>query len=148
MYRSLRIEDFRAIRRMDLVELRPLNLFVGPNNAGKTSVLEAVCLHACGPNLSLFASHALYARGYSFRNAIDLGEGLKYLFRSSASLRIAIEATWAAEANPTAIKPPDWASSILGNPGGTAHFVYEMELTRNLTSPTQESLDPTKAGRW
>lgn len=42
--RNFEIEGFRAIRRLHIPELRRVNLFVGKNNAGKTSLLEAIHL--------------------------------------------------------------------------------------------------------
>lgn len=43
--RSLEVESFRAIRHLRIPELERVNLFVGKNNAGKTSLLEAVRLY-------------------------------------------------------------------------------------------------------
>src|SRR5437773_12502394 len=37
----LRIENFRSIKRLDL-EIGDTTVFIGPNNAGKTSILDAV----------------------------------------------------------------------------------------------------------
>ena len=42
MIRSLTLENYRGFHRFDLHDLGRLNLIVGTNNAGKTSVLEAV----------------------------------------------------------------------------------------------------------
>lgn len=44
--RSLEIEGYRGIRHLQLPELGRVNLFVGLNNAGKTSLLEAIRIHA------------------------------------------------------------------------------------------------------
>jgi putative ATP-dependent endonuclease of OLD family len=38
---SLRIENFRSIKTLD-VELGESTVFIGPNNAGKTAILDAV----------------------------------------------------------------------------------------------------------
>src|SRR5947209_18852177 len=38
---SLRIENFRSIKSLD-IELGETTVFIGPNNAGKTSILDAV----------------------------------------------------------------------------------------------------------
>ena len=38
---SLRIENFRSIKRLD-TELCDTTVFIGPNNAGKTAILDAV----------------------------------------------------------------------------------------------------------
>jgi predicted ATPase len=42
MFRSLRITGFRDIERLNVERLARVNLFVGGNNSGKTSLLEAV----------------------------------------------------------------------------------------------------------
>jgi predicted ATPase len=42
---SFEVEGFRAIRHLLLPELGRVNLFVGLNNAGKTSLLEAISLY-------------------------------------------------------------------------------------------------------
>jgi energy-coupling factor transporter ATP-binding protein EcfA2 len=65
---TLRIDAFRGIHDLSLEELGQINLFVGRNNCGKTTVLEAICAlchpldvweyiqigyRRCGPNPSL-----------------------------------------------------------------------------------------------
>ncbi|MEA5509166.1 AAA family ATPase [Crocosphaera sp. UHCC 0190] len=45
---SLHIHSFRGIRDLELNDLGRINLFVGINNCGKTSVLEAISLY-CNP---------------------------------------------------------------------------------------------------
>ena len=44
MIRTLRLENYRSFERYELRDLARVNLLVGPNNCGKTSVLEAVQL--------------------------------------------------------------------------------------------------------
>jgi predicted ATPase len=46
--KRLGIEGFRGIRELELPELAQVNLFVGSNNAGKSSVLEAIRLYVEG----------------------------------------------------------------------------------------------------
>lgn len=46
MIATLRLENSRSFEKYQLSELRSVNLLVGPNNCGKTSVLEAVELLA------------------------------------------------------------------------------------------------------
>ncbi len=43
---SLMIDRFRGLRNLELQNLGRVNLFVGPNNSGKTSVLEAVSIYS------------------------------------------------------------------------------------------------------
>ena len=44
MLRSLKIENFRCFQNFELQQLGRINLLVGKNNSGKTSILEAVHL--------------------------------------------------------------------------------------------------------
>jgi len=44
VFRSLTIENYRGIRKLHLDGLRSINVLVGKNNCGKTSVLEAAYL--------------------------------------------------------------------------------------------------------
>lgn len=53
---SLGIEGYRGIRHLRLSELGRVNLFVGLNNAGKTSLLEAAQLYASRTPKSVLAS--------------------------------------------------------------------------------------------
>lgn len=46
MIANLHIERFRGIRDVELNDLGQVNLVVGQNNAGKTSVLEALAIYA------------------------------------------------------------------------------------------------------
>ncbi len=46
MYNSLKIENFRAFKYFEILNLGQVNLFVGRNNTGKTAILEAVELLA------------------------------------------------------------------------------------------------------
>lgn len=50
MYESIRIEGFRALDRVQLDGLRRVNLVVGRNNVGKTTLLEAMLLLAGATN--------------------------------------------------------------------------------------------------
>jgi len=47
MITRLQIERFRGIRSMELTDLKTVNVLVGKNNCGKTSVLEALWFWSC-----------------------------------------------------------------------------------------------------
>jgi hypothetical protein len=49
MIEELVLENFRGFRSLDLKDLKPVNLIVGHNNTGKTSLLEGILL-SCQPN--------------------------------------------------------------------------------------------------
>ena len=52
---TLRISNFRSIKDLQIDGLGQFNLFVGENNCGKTSVLEAAYMAVALPQVSLFA---------------------------------------------------------------------------------------------
>lgn len=53
MYKSFKIRNFRCFDEITLSSLERINLITGMNNAGKTSILEALFLHMGGYNPSL-----------------------------------------------------------------------------------------------
>ena len=44
MFKTVSIDKYRGIRHLDIKDLSQVNLFVGKNNTGKTSVLEAISI--------------------------------------------------------------------------------------------------------
>ena len=82
---ELEVENFRSLRKISL-PLGALNVLVGPNGAGKTNVLEVFRFLADVIRTDL--EPALGARG-GFDEIVFRGNG-----RPSASIRIALKATW------------------------------------------------------
>ncbi len=70
MLRSLVIDNFRAFEHFELERLGRINLLVGTNNCGKTSVLEAIYLLMAGEPHALRTLAAL--RGEWARNELDV----------------------------------------------------------------------------
>lgn len=66
-YSDLRIHRYRKIVNLNIEKLRRLNLFVGENNSGKTSLLEAVYLLAQLNDLNAFLNLERF-RGKFFRD--------------------------------------------------------------------------------
>ena len=94
MLKSLQLENFRAFKRADIA-LTNLNIFVGPNNSGKSSIISALSLIAqnVSPNarssLALNGAHTQLGtfydvvHGHSARSAISIGfeiEQFKYAY--------------------------------------------------------------------
>ena len=52
---TLRITNFRSIKGLQIDGLGQFNLFIGKNNCGKTSILEAAYMGVALPQVSLFA---------------------------------------------------------------------------------------------
>jgi AAA15 family ATPase/GTPase len=54
MLTKIRIENFKGIRRCEVSNLGKVNVFVGRNNSGKSSILDALCLIRSAFNPMLF----------------------------------------------------------------------------------------------
>jgi AAA15 family ATPase/GTPase len=65
MLKSLKIENFRGFESFELKQLGRINLLVGENNSGKTSVLEALLLFLSRMDLRLI-SQSMIARNEFF----------------------------------------------------------------------------------
>lgn len=61
MIRSCEIENFKSLKHLYLSDLKRINLFGGKNNAGKTTLLEALFLFfdRMNPNM-LIRQYKLY----------------------------------------------------------------------------------------
>lgn len=57
MLKTLAISGFRGFKSYKLADLTTVNLIVGKNNSGKTSVLEAIDLLASGGHLEWATFH-------------------------------------------------------------------------------------------
>lgn len=78
MLKSLHIRSFRGLEDVQFDDLRSVNILVGENNSGKTSVLEAIMLAmAPGDNYNWF--QILQARDSAW-NWQSFGEMAKWLF--------------------------------------------------------------------
>lgn len=86
-YDAIAIEGFRQFKRLELNNLGKINLFFGPNNAGKSSILEAIYTHACGLNLSAVMGQVVLNRAdNAVSGPLDVGEKIFSLFRDTSSL--------------------------------------------------------------
>src|SRR5712691_3450606 len=80
---SLEIRNFRAFEHLQIERLGRVNLIVGKNNVGKTSLLEAIQLYASRASTPTFIWEIMRARRevkQSFVNVRDMLTALKYLF--------------------------------------------------------------------
>ena len=64
MYQNVTIENFRGITSLEIDDFKKVNLFVGKNNCGKTTVLEALFL-LTGPVNAELPLRINAFRGYS-----------------------------------------------------------------------------------
>ncbi len=62
MIRDITISNFRKFERFELNNLGRINILVGPNNTGKTTVLEGVFALCCGLNFNPFYNNIILSR--------------------------------------------------------------------------------------
>ncbi|MBL7827141.1 MAG: AAA family ATPase, partial [Saprospiraceae bacterium] len=62
MINELKITNFRLFERLEIKDLKRVNLFSGKNNSGKTALLEALRIMAAGEDLSVMR-YILQQRG-------------------------------------------------------------------------------------
>lgn len=67
---SLEIEGYRAIRHLRIAKLGQVNLFVGKNNVGKTSLLEAIRLFASRNAPTVMAQ--LFSEKFEYRSRFSV----------------------------------------------------------------------------
>jgi hypothetical protein len=87
MYTWILMEKFKAFERIELSNLARINLLFGPNNSGKSTILEGIFTHASGLNFHPFFSQVVVRRQESYvSGALDMGEKLRSLFRDTGKL--------------------------------------------------------------
>ncbi|TAE59927.1 MAG: DUF2813 domain-containing protein [Nostocales cyanobacterium] len=82
MFTSIKIENFRGFKSFELQQLGRINLLVGENNSGKTSILEAVQLLCSRTNLEPLAEIMINRGEYfwSDHNKTDRQIDIRHLF--------------------------------------------------------------------
>lgn len=65
MIKNFIINDYRGLQNLALKDLNKINVFVGPNNCGKTSILEAFILSGLFDDVDLLAD-TLKSRYHNF----------------------------------------------------------------------------------
>ena len=77
-FRDITIKNFRGIDDLEIKDFASINIFVGKNNVGKTSILEAIFLLSGMSNLPL----ALQINGRRGVQTHQQEDGLRYLFHN------------------------------------------------------------------
>ena len=88
-YSGITIEGFRQFKKLELTNLGKINLILGPNNAGKTSILEAIYVHACHGDIGLIFENLLLSRISQTKNIsgfLEIGEQILSLFNKKNHL--------------------------------------------------------------
>ncbi len=76
---ELNISSFRGIKNLELNNLSDINIIVGDNNSGKTSLLEAIQIF-CDPTESVLVSLSRQREGIFINNRTPVSDSLMYLF--------------------------------------------------------------------
>src|SRR5947209_5323208 len=87
---SLEVRNFRAFSDLKIERLGRINLLVGKNNVGKTSLLEAIWLYANRASTPTFIWEIMAARRevkQPFVNVRDMLAALKYLYYGRKDIR-------------------------------------------------------------
>ncbi|MBC7776095.1 MAG: AAA family ATPase [Phycisphaerae bacterium] len=77
MITTLKIENFRLFKNLEIKDLKRVNLFAGKNNSGKTALLEALRISAAGEDLSVMR-YILQQRGETMFNFWDMYDSFYY----------------------------------------------------------------------
>lgn len=77
MITTLKIENFRLFKNLEIKDLKRVNLFAGKNNSGKTALLEALRISAAEKDLSVMR-YILQQRGETMSNFWDTYDSFFY----------------------------------------------------------------------
>src|SRR5713226_8100994 len=91
---SLEIRNFRGFDHLQIERLGRVNLIVGKNNIGKSSLLEALQLYACRATSPTCIWELLKVRNEISRPFVNVGDmlaALKYLFYGRMPIRPGLE---------------------------------------------------------
>ena len=92
MRESLSVENFRCFEKLEVSRLAKINLLVGANNVGKSSILEAVFIHSGLDNAALpFRANALRGIQQYSSNTEDMFGS--FFYKSQIDRQILIHST-------------------------------------------------------
>ena len=95
MLQSIGIEGFRGIKHVELDDLRNVNVLIGENNSGKTSILEAIQLLSNGnviSNLYRIAFKREVSMAFANSRMPMAADAMIYCFHDSQDMRIKVTA--------------------------------------------------------
>jgi len=100
MIKSFTIEGFRKFESITFDGLGKINLFLGNNNAGKTTILEAIYAFTCGDNIQQLVSTSVQRHAGTY-NVYSFMEKLVNVFndRDFLPLRFSLSATMDDDSN-------------------------------------------------
>lgn len=97
MIDSLQVQNFRCFQNLELNGLGNINIVVGKNGAGKTALLESICLPGSNPNLPFIfrqfrgvANRPILAQRQAYEN---LWKDLFFRFSQNVPIQISLKGT-------------------------------------------------------
>ena len=90
MYKSFRVKNFRCFNDLQINDLGRVNLIAGPNNTGKTALMEAMYLHT-RPFSPGELSNLQQVRGIDFDNDNRMRSWRQFFYRMDSEKTIEID---------------------------------------------------------
>ena len=142
-YETLKIENFRGIKSLEIDDLARVNLFVGRNNCGKTSVLEAAFLLTGMSNPSLLVKIESL-RGLNIKESSHL-RNLFYRQKYTEGFRLfGKQKTESRELNVSPIYENSNVGQVASAPSNSLDRVGDTIETYMLSSAIEQSLNGLK----
>lgn len=116
MLPSLYIQGFRCFRELTIERLGRVNLIVGKNNVGKTTLLDALRIHAAGVSALVELQEMLDQRGEVVRTR-----------KGNASSPRLVDWARVFHQGPSTTHPPKLSIGPIGNDSDTLSMVLESE---------------------
>ncbi|HET6426970.1 MAG TPA: AAA family ATPase, partial [Phycisphaerae bacterium] len=111
MIKSIHIENYKCFKDFDIEGLGPFNVLVGPNDSGKTALLEAILLATASRRKKRSVSFA------ALREDLGLNLGPYTFWRNNPEAGFRIALTGEKQE-----KEPFWEPHVMVQSEGTAHL--------------------------
>jgi hypothetical protein len=137
MLQSIEIRNFRCFEELRVDGFRRINLIGGKNNVGKTSLLEALFLHAGGSAPDV-PQQLIGTRGYSGQIALNGTDVWGWLFHRRAisrTIEISGHGVTPDESLKVSFRLTDSRSQFASSENGSTHVVPASQISRSAISP-------------
>ncbi|KSU85177.1 ATPase/GTPase, AAA15 family [Fictibacillus enclensis] len=153
MLKSFEINGFKRYNHVKFDDLGHINLFLGSNNAGKSTILEAIFSFVAGKNITALLANGLLRRSANVNGTYDFIERLlgaqhnqnikPFTFSFSATLDTGRKHTFEHTLEPYGIFA-DFKPTLMGSFGN-----IQMENNLNaMNIPGQPPINITPVGKW
>ena len=115
MYTSFSIQKFRRFKQLKIESLTRCNLITGLNNSGKSTLLEALWMHA-GPNRPDLALRILQFRGVPGADVANIARDLFFDFDTREPIELAADGDWGEHPRVLTIATRPKPASVVPSP--------------------------------